>query len=187
TRHRARTHPGSPVTGSMAAIDPGIRIRTAFSLPWTRTETACRYDAPETASVTCAAGSNPPGHRKLPLLGGRARDPVEPEGTYLAAARVESGGIPPSPEGDNAVRLENPFGGPVVFVAVGDGGRPAPDSGLGDGEQHPRLGGRRSAALICVRGGRHEGVEPGGERDPDGGLVNLFTPITPEAKAKYGL
>ena len=24
-------------------------------------------------------------------------------------------------------------------------------------------------------------------RDPDGGLVNLFTPITPEAKAKYGL
>src|ERR1700752_1935749 len=24
-------------------------------------------------------------------------------------------------------------------------------------------------------------------RDPDGGLVNLFTPVTPEAKAKYGL
>jgi hypothetical protein len=24
-------------------------------------------------------------------------------------------------------------------------------------------------------------------RDPDGGLVNLFSPITPEAKAKYGL
>jgi uncharacterized glyoxalase superfamily protein PhnB len=24
-------------------------------------------------------------------------------------------------------------------------------------------------------------------RDPDGGLVNIFTPITPEAKAKYGL
>jgi len=24
-------------------------------------------------------------------------------------------------------------------------------------------------------------------RDPDGGLVNLFTPITSEAKAKYGL
>ncbi len=23
-------------------------------------------------------------------------------------------------------------------------------------------------------------------RDPDGGLVNLFTPITPEAKARYG-
>jgi predicted enzyme related to lactoylglutathione lyase len=23
-------------------------------------------------------------------------------------------------------------------------------------------------------------------RDPDGGLVNLFTPVTPEAKAKYG-
>ena len=22
-------------------------------------------------------------------------------------------------------------------------------------------------------------------RDPDGGLVNLFTPLTPEAKAKY--
>ena len=24
-------------------------------------------------------------------------------------------------------------------------------------------------------------------RDPDGGLVNLFTPVTPDAKAKYGL
>ena len=24
-------------------------------------------------------------------------------------------------------------------------------------------------------------------RDPDGGLVNLFTPVTPEAKARYGL
>jgi catechol 2,3-dioxygenase-like lactoylglutathione lyase family enzyme len=24
-------------------------------------------------------------------------------------------------------------------------------------------------------------------RDPDGGLVNLFTPITPEARAKHGL
>lgn len=24
-------------------------------------------------------------------------------------------------------------------------------------------------------------------RDPDGGLVNLFTPVTPEARAKYGL
>lgn len=24
-------------------------------------------------------------------------------------------------------------------------------------------------------------------RDPDGGLVNLFTPVTPQAKAKYGL
>jgi hypothetical protein len=24
-------------------------------------------------------------------------------------------------------------------------------------------------------------------RDPDGGLVNLFTPVTSEAKAKYGL
>jgi uncharacterized glyoxalase superfamily protein PhnB len=24
-------------------------------------------------------------------------------------------------------------------------------------------------------------------RDPDGGLVNLFTPVTPEAKEKYGL
>jgi predicted enzyme related to lactoylglutathione lyase len=24
-------------------------------------------------------------------------------------------------------------------------------------------------------------------RDPDGGLVNLFTPVTPEAKAKYAL
>ena len=24
-------------------------------------------------------------------------------------------------------------------------------------------------------------------RDPDGGLVNLFTPVTPEAMAKYGL
>ena len=24
-------------------------------------------------------------------------------------------------------------------------------------------------------------------RDPEGGLVNLFTPVTPEAKAKYGL
>jgi len=23
-------------------------------------------------------------------------------------------------------------------------------------------------------------------RDPDGGLVNLFTPVTKEAKAKYG-
>ena len=33
---------------------------------------------------------------------------------------------------------------------------------------------------------------PGGNRsvilpDPDGGLVNLFTPITPQAKAKHGL
>jgi hypothetical protein len=43
----------------MVAIDPGIRIRTTRSLPWTRTETACRYDAPEAASATCAAGSNP--------------------------------------------------------------------------------------------------------------------------------
>ncbi len=24
-------------------------------------------------------------------------------------------------------------------------------------------------------------------RDPDGGLVNLFTPVTPQAKAEYGL
>jgi catechol 2,3-dioxygenase-like lactoylglutathione lyase family enzyme len=24
-------------------------------------------------------------------------------------------------------------------------------------------------------------------RDPDGGLVNLFTPVSPEAKSKYGL
>jgi predicted enzyme related to lactoylglutathione lyase len=24
-------------------------------------------------------------------------------------------------------------------------------------------------------------------RDPDGGLVNIFTPVTPEARAKYGL
>lgn len=24
-------------------------------------------------------------------------------------------------------------------------------------------------------------------RDPDGGLINLFTPVTPEAKAKHGL
>jgi predicted enzyme related to lactoylglutathione lyase len=24
-------------------------------------------------------------------------------------------------------------------------------------------------------------------RDPDGGLVNLFTPVTPEAKLKYGI
>ena len=24
-------------------------------------------------------------------------------------------------------------------------------------------------------------------RDPDGGLVNLFTPVTPQARAKYGL
>jgi hypothetical protein len=50
----------------MAATDPGIRIRTTFSLPWTLTETACRYDAPETACVTCAAGSNPPGTENRP-------------------------------------------------------------------------------------------------------------------------
>lgn len=50
----------------MVAIDPGIRIRTTRSLPWTRTETACRYDAPDTASVTCAAGSNPSGTENCP-------------------------------------------------------------------------------------------------------------------------
>jgi len=30
-------------------------------------------------------------------------------------------------------------------------------------------------------------TQPVRELDPDGGLVNLFTPVTPEAKAKYGL
>ena len=105
----------------------------------------------------------PTGHRELPFLDYSVRDPVQAEGAHLAAARVESGGVPPSPEGDNAVRLEHPFGGPVLVVAVGDGERPTPDGGLGDGEQHSCLGGRRSATLIRVRGCRHEGVEPAGE------------------------
>ena len=43
----------------MVAIDPGIRIRTTRSLPRTRTETACRYDAPETAAMEIALWFTP--------------------------------------------------------------------------------------------------------------------------------
>ena len=50
----------------MTAMGTGIRIRTACSPPWTRTEIACGYDAPATASVTTAAGSNPAGTWNCP-------------------------------------------------------------------------------------------------------------------------
>jgi hypothetical protein len=60
----------------MMAIDPGIRIRTTRSLPWTRTETACRYDAPENRLNHLRRRVEPARHRELPLLDDRVRDPA---------------------------------------------------------------------------------------------------------------
>ena len=96
------------------------------------------------------------------------RDPVQAEGAHLAAARVESGGIPPPAEGDNAVRLEHPFGGLVLGAGQEPRPQTVPEIVL---EPTDMPWGNRSVILT----------------DPDGGLVNLFTPVTPEAKAKYGL
>ena len=44
-------------------------------------------------------------HLELPVLDGHTGDPVQPEGAHLAAARVQSDGIPPALVGDNAIWL----------------------------------------------------------------------------------